>query len=186
MTDTAWRKRIVGFDDVAPDQLAANPLNWRVHPKHQQDALSGVLDQVGWVQSVLVNKRTGFVVDGHLRVALALRRNEPTVPVLYVDLSEDEEALVLATLDPIGALATADKEKLDELLRDVDTGSAAVQAMLSELAEREGIKDTDSGAPVDTIPEQWMVLVTCKGESEQIALIERMLSEGYECRALIS
>jgi hypothetical protein len=35
----------------------------------------------------MVNRRTGFVVDGHARVEEALSRHEPTVPVLYVDLS---------------------------------------------------------------------------------------------------
>ena len=103
---TAWRNRITGSGEEAPDQLLANPANWRIHP-NQQDALAGALDAVGWVQQVLVNRRTGFVVDGHARVALAISRGEPSVPVLYVDLSPDEEALVLATLDPIGAMATA-------------------------------------------------------------------------------
>ena len=41
----------------------------------------------------------GFVVDGHARVALAISAGE-RVPVVYVDLSEKEEALILATLDP--------------------------------------------------------------------------------------
>lgn len=85
--------------------------NWRIHPKAQQEALAGALDSVGWVQQVLVNRRTSFVVDGHARVALSLSRGEPTVPVLYVDLEPAEAALVLATLDPIGAMAQADDEK---------------------------------------------------------------------------
>ena len=109
---TGWRNRITGAGEEAPDQLLANPANWRIHPKAQQDALAGALDAVGWVQQVLVNRRTGFVVDGHARVALALSRGEPTVPVLYVDLAPEEEALVLATLDPIGAMAGRDDEKL--------------------------------------------------------------------------
>ena len=29
------------------------------------------------------NKRTGFVVDGHLRVSLAISRKEPSIPVGY-------------------------------------------------------------------------------------------------------
>jgi ParB-like chromosome segregation protein Spo0J len=82
-----WRNRITGSGEEAPDQLLANPANWRIHPKAQQDALAGALDQVGWVQQVLVNRSSGFVVDGHARVALALSRGEPTVPVLYVDLA---------------------------------------------------------------------------------------------------
>lgn len=135
----AWRNRIVGTGEEAPDQLLANPGNWRIHPKAQQDALSDSLDDIGWIQQVVVNRRTGHLVDGHLRVSLALRNNEPTVPVLYVDLDEREEALALATLDPIAAMAAADKEKLDALLREVDTSSAALQEMLTGLAEQAGL-----------------------------------------------
>lgn len=135
----AWKNRIVGYGEESPDQLLANPLNFRTHPKNQQDTLAGVLSEVGVVQNVIVNKRTGFVVDGHLRISLAMREHQPTVPVTYVDLSEAEEALILATLDPIAAMATADRDKLDELLRDVSTGDAAVMQMLSDLAADNGI-----------------------------------------------
>ncbi len=142
----AWRSRIVGSGTEAPDQLLANPANFRVHPKAQQEALAGVLDQVGWVQNVLVNQRTGHVVDGHLRVALAISRGEPSVPVLYVDLSPDEERLVLASLDPLAAMATADEAKLRELLAEVSVDSEALAAMLAALAPAEpkdGLTDPD-------------------------------------------
>ena len=141
-----WRNRIVGSGEEAPDQLLANPANWRIHPKAQQDALAGALDAVGWVQQVLVNQRTGFVVDGHARVALALSRGEPTVPVLYVDLDPAEEALVLATLDPIGAMAGRDDEKLRALLADVTVDDAGLLAMLGDLGGHEpkaGLTDPD-------------------------------------------
>jgi len=131
---TPWRSRIVGAGEEAPDQLLANPANWRLHPKAQRDALAGALDQVGWVQQVLVNRRSGFVVDGHARVALALSRGEATVPVLYVDLDPDEEALVLATLDPISAMAGRDDEKLRALLADITVDDAGLAALLSDLA----------------------------------------------------
>lgn len=136
---SGWNNRIVGEGEEAPDQLLANPLNFRIHPKPQQDSLAGVLDEVGWVQRVIVNKRTGHMIDGHLRVELALRRNEPAVPVVYVDLSEADEAKILATFDPLGAMATTDAAKLDELLREVSTGSEALQEMLAELAAENGI-----------------------------------------------
>ena len=98
--EAAWANRIVGEGYEAPDQLLAAPDNWRIHPREQQEALEGVLDRVGWVTRIIVNKRTGHVIDGHLRVSLAISRGEPTVPVTYVDLSDREEGLVLATLDP--------------------------------------------------------------------------------------
>jgi DNA modification methylase len=141
---TAWRNRITGSGEEAPDQLLANPGNWRIHRKAQQNALAGALDQVGWVQQVLVNRRSGFVVDGHARVALALSRGEPAVPVLYVDLSPDEEALVLATLDPIGAMADRDEAKLNDLLADIAVDDAGLLRLLGELGARKpGFTDAD-------------------------------------------
>jgi DNA modification methylase len=116
-----WRNRIIGTGVEDPAQLLANPKNWRLHPQEQQDALRGALDKIGWVQNVVVNKRTGFVVDGHLRVSMAISAGEK-VPVLYVDLSEAEEALILATLDPVAGMAAVNSQKLDELLAEINAG----------------------------------------------------------------
>lgn len=114
----SWQNRIVGTGEEAPDQLLANPKNWRIHPQAQQEGLEEVLDRVGWVQNIVVNRRTGFMVDGHLRVTLAMRRNEPKVPVVYVDLTPEEESIILATIDPLASLASTDKEKLKELIEE--------------------------------------------------------------------
>jgi hypothetical protein len=143
---TPWRNRIVGTGEEAPDQLVANPLNWRIHPGPQRDALRGSLQTVGWVQQIMVNRRTGFVVDGHARVEEALSRHEPTVPVLYVDLDPDEEALVIATLDPIGAMADRDDAKLRALLADLTVDDAGLLALLGDLAGNDpkaGLTDPD-------------------------------------------
>jgi hypothetical protein len=139
-----WRNRIVGSGGMRAGDFLANPHNWRIHPKNQQDGLAGVLDTVGWVQEVIVNQRTGFLVDGHLRVTLALRKGEDTpVPVKYVDLSEEEEALILAALDPIAAMAATDRAKLDEVMRMANSDDQRVQAMMAEIAAKEGIIPPD-------------------------------------------
>ncbi len=105
-----WKSRIVGEGHEAPDQLLANPNNWRIHPGPQQDALLEALDKVGWVKPVIVNKTTQHVVDGHLRVGVSLTRGEPSIPVSYVELTEEEEQLVLMMLDPISEMAGMDRE----------------------------------------------------------------------------
>src|SRR3972149_5705425 len=134
-----WRNRIIGHSEVDPTELLANPRNWRIHPQNQQEALEGRLSEVGWVDEIIVNQRTGFVVDGHLRVALALRREQTSLPVKYVDLSEAEEQLVLASLDPIAAMAATDVEKLDELLREASAQDEQARKFLADLAHNSGI-----------------------------------------------
>jgi DNA modification methylase len=141
----AWRNRIVGTGEVAPEQLVPNPANWRTHPTDQQQALSGALSEVGWVAQVLVNQTTGHVVDGHLRVKLAISRGEPSVPVLYVELTEAEERLVLASLDPIGAMAEAETLALGELLGNLESVDGELRSLLDRLAAEHGIQTLHEG-----------------------------------------
>jgi len=142
----SWRNRIVGYRDVPVGEILSNPRNARVHGWAQEAALTDVLERVGIVQNVILNQRTGRLVDGHLRLALALRRGEAALPATVVELDESEEALVLATFDPLGALAELDPAKLDGLLRDVQTGSAALQEMLADLRADAGLADEGDDA----------------------------------------
>ncbi len=134
-----WHNRIVGYGDVDPKTLAPNPQNYRRHPKRQGDAVTGSLNELGWIQDVLVNRTTGRMIDGHLRVELALQHGAPTVPVKYVELSEAEERLALATLDPLTYMAETDAAALGALLESVNTGDAALQEMIAKLAEDNGL-----------------------------------------------
>ena len=158
-----WRNRIVEYGQEDPEDLLANPRNWRIHPKMQQDALSGVLDEIGWIDDVIVNKRTGFVVDGHLRVSLAISKGDGKVPVKYVDLSEEEEMVILATLDPIAAMAATDKDKLAEVFELIQSDNEQVLQLLDEIAKKERIErevDEDPGAQIDKadeLQEKWQV-----------------------------
>lgn len=127
---TTWRNRIVEHGELDPESLLANPRNYRIHPQAQQEALQGVLEDVGWVDEIIVNRRTGFVVDGHLRASLALRRGIKKVPVKYIDVSEAEEMEILATIDPLAAMAVTDLEKYDELIASVETDTDAVLGLM--------------------------------------------------------
>jgi DNA modification methylase len=158
-----WQNRIVGYDQVDPESLLANPRNWRIHPGQQQDALESVLDTVGWVDDVIVNRRTGFVVDGHLRVSLALRRSEKSVPVKFVELTDQEEALVLATLDPIGAMAASDKDKMAELMASIATDDQALLETINRIARHEGTAlrrlapTADANGDLEAVQKKWGV-----------------------------
>lgn len=152
----SFENRIIGYATKPADQFQANPLNWRKHPQKQRAAVNASLRELGWVAAVIENVRTGNLIDGHERVWQALDKNED-VPYLQVDLSEDEERLALATFDAITGMAETDAAKLDELLREVNTGEAALQEMLAELAESAGIvpprDDADAEPQIDRAEE---------------------------------
>lgn len=135
MTKPQWKNRIIGHGDEAPSALVANPLNFRSHPAYQQKALTAVLDTVGFVQDVIVNKRSGHLIDGHLRVELALSRGETTVPVVFVDLDEQEEKLMLATLDPLAGMAVNDQEMLTRLTSELAFEDETLRRLLADIAD---------------------------------------------------
>jgi len=145
-----WKSRIVGEAEVPADQLLANPENFRVHSTEQGAALDGALNSIGWIQRVIVNKRTGHVIDGHLRVQRALRRGE-SVPVVYVDLSENEERIALATLDPIAAMAGTDDQMLEQLLGEITADDADLLEFLASLHPQSGDGGGGSSTPAEAI-----------------------------------
>lgn len=138
MTDAPTiRDRIVELRRVPADQLIANPKNWRQHPDRQRRALRGLLEDIGFADVLLARETPDglMLIDGHLR-AEELRSQD--VPVVVLDLSEEEADKLLLTLDPLAGMAGADAEALTALLEGVTTNSDAVQSMFDDLARVAG------------------------------------------------
>lgn len=140
-----WRNRIVGYEEVDPRTLKPHEQNWRTHPGEQRVAMAGILDDVGVADAIKVSKRTGRILDGHLRHDLAIREGERTVPVLWLDVSEAEERKILATHDAVAGLAGIDQDNLDSLLSSITTDNAGMMALLDGLAETLDAGGDDEG-----------------------------------------
>ena len=127
------RDRIKELRRVPASELLPNPKNWRTHPIAQQDALRGVLAEVGYADALIARETPEglMLVDGHLR---AETTPDADVPVLVLDINEAEADLMLATLDPLAAMAGRDEERLSELLSTVTSDNATVNALLQTLA----------------------------------------------------
>ena len=149
-----WRLRKIGEETRPAGWFLANSRNWRVHPAAQRQALTGVLSDLGWLDSVKVNLRSApewgteqgipTLWDGHARIEESLKHGDDTaVPLEYYDLTPVEEAEALATFDPLSAMAGVDVAQLDALLREVSTDSPSITAMLAGLAEQAGIQPPD-------------------------------------------
>jgi ParB-like chromosome segregation protein Spo0J len=141
------RDRIKELRRVKASELHPNPKNWRTHPKQQLDAIRGILAEVGFAGAELARELPDGslqLIDGHARAEIA---GDAEIPVLVLDVTESEADKILATYDPIGAMAEADAVRLEELLRDVQTGNEALADMLAELAEQNDLFDVDATEP---------------------------------------
>src|SRR5262245_25641718 len=129
------RDRVKDFRRVRASELLPNPKNWRVHPQNQRDALRGVLAEVGMADALLARETPHglMLIDGHARAEEA---PDAEWPVLVLDVSDEEAAKLLATLDPLAAMAEADAAKLASLLAEVETESQALGVMLDDLADQ--------------------------------------------------
>jgi DNA modification methylase len=128
------RDRIKELRRVRAGDLVPHTENWRVHPSSQVAALRGVLNHVGYASALIARELpngTLQLIDGHLRAELA---PDAIVPVLIVDLDEQEARYVLLTHDPVAAMATPDAERLKVLLQCVHSNDDAVNALFEQVA----------------------------------------------------
>lgn len=181
------RDRIQELRRVQASTLKPNPLNWRTHGPEQRAAMSGILAEIGYADALLarvLDDGSLELIDGHLR---AETTPDELVPVLVLDVTEAEAATLLATLDPLAAMAGADRRLLTELLAKVDTENAAVQAMLADL-DRQTPVPAPIGVPDDPelaeLRECYQIVVECRNEAEQQSLFDQLRGDGYECRVL--
>lgn len=130
-----FRDRIKELRRVRASELVPNDKNWRTHPKAQSDALKGVLGEIGYSSAVVAYEMEDGrlkIIDGHLR---AETTPDMEVPVLVLDVTEQEADLLLATFDPLRSMSTTDKDLLGSLLETVSVSDASVSDLLASLSK---------------------------------------------------
>jgi hypothetical protein len=121
------------------------------------------------------------LIDGHLR---AETTPDQAVPVLVLDVNDEEAAKLLAVLDPLADMAVADGPLLADLLERVETENDAVRAMFDHLlAAHEPAPAAEP--PEVEIREAYQVVVECRDESQQREVYERLTGEGLRCRLMM-
>ena len=130
------KDRVKELRRVPASELRANPKNWRRHPPSQEAALRGVLEDIGFADAVIARETDDGLelIDGHLRQEVM---GDQVVPVLIVDVTEEEADKMLLTYDPLAMMAHADQDQLLNLLRDTQFESKAVNDMLEAVANGE-------------------------------------------------
>src|SRR5215831_492318 len=147
------RNRIVDHVSVRAGDLVPHPNNWRRHPPDQRQALEDSLSELGDIRSLLGYRLPDGriqLIDGHLRRDIDPER---LVTVELVDLTEEEAAKALLTLDPLAALAETDAKAVHLLTANLKTESAALRELWQGLKEdepvRQAIDQTNDDPPVE-------------------------------------
>ncbi len=126
-----FKNRIVGFGFKPADQFTANPDNFRVHPEQQQRVVRGLLSEIGWAGVVVENAVTGLVIDGHERIWEALEDGSE-VPYIQVDLTPEEEKLLITAFDASSRMAGIDRAKASTIIAELRTTATQMQIPIIE------------------------------------------------------
>ncbi len=190
------RNRITELRHVRAGDLAVDSRNWRRHPKAQRQALQTMLAQVGYADAVIAREtEDGLVlIDGHLRAGLD---PEQIVPVLVTDLDKVEAGQVLATLDPLAAMAQPDTAALDALVKGMaDQADAAMKGLLESMhnialtPEPPGYPDAVPEPPAEPVSKRGNVWTLGRhrlmcGDSTSAEDVARLL-DGAECDLILT
>ena len=158
MPQVAIRDRIKEFKRIPANKVLTNPRNWRKHPKEQREAMRTLLKNIGFASACLVRELDDgnyMLIDGHLRREEMESKGNNPIPCLILDVTEEEADILLATVDPLGAMAEADGGLLRDLIADLQAGDEAMVGLFSDIPDLYGIKDKDKAdAPEPTASEE--------------------------------
>ena len=178
------RDRIQGFCRVPASRLEPHPRNWRLHPAPQRSALAAVLQEIGYAGALIARELPDGrlqLIDGHLR---AETTPEQEVPVLVVDLSDDEALKLLAVFDPLSDLAEPNIPVLRAIVDQLKVAAPVLQEMLRGAALKKRPSEFRPRTGDDRTTDTYQVVVDCQDEDEQRQVYERLTAEGLRCRLL--
>ena len=197
------RNRIRELRVVKGSELKPNPKNWRTHSREQADAMRGLLAELGFVGASLARELDDgslMLIDGHLRSDVAANAD---IPVLILDVTDDEADKILATFDRVTGMAGTDEAALSRLVDELEFSSDAISAMFDELREQtppiegkttstadaadDDESDDEEEAPAAAGDEptprkyKYAVVVECEDEEEQLTINDVLTEQGYTC-----
>jgi hypothetical protein len=181
------RNRIKGHRRVRAGDLVPHEWNYRLHPDGQKDALAALYQEVGFARSLLAYELPDGklkLVDGHLR-----REIDPDmeVEVEILDVNEQEARELLLSIDPLVRLGQMQEQLHERLRQTTATAPPELESMWQDAA-RQSLEAAERfrRAIAQAAPSQFMLLVLCDDESQQLALLERFQGEGLQVKALLS
>lgn len=179
---------------------------------HDEDRIAESMDRFGYIEPITLDERTGLLVSGHGRVTVLARERDKgddapegivtnddgewLVPVNrgWASADDDEAELALATANRLVETGGWDLRRLHEQLtrqNDRPAGLRGTGFDTDELRRMQRQLDVMTPPPTgaaDETPQlhtHYSIMIECENEQQQTALLQRFLSEGLTCRALL-
>ena len=129
---------------------------WVKNPRRNDKAIKPVADSIkrlGFGSPILARAANKQIIAGHTRIQAAILLGLTRVPVRYVDVSEEDAALLAIADNKLGEIATWNDDMLADILKelrakevDLLTGSGLSEADIRRLIGSGGSAGTDPGA----------------------------------------
>lgn len=156
----------------------------------EYEKLKQSITEFGFIDPPIFNKRTGNLVGGHQRVAVAKDLGLcEEIEVSVVDLPLHKEKVLNVALNKISG--HWDDEKLTELLKSIENEDLGLTGFnkeeLSSLLTDyiEGEADIYDGLPDEVIPVETFALnVLVRDEKEQSSLFEELTERGFSVKVV--
>lgn len=120
------------------------------HPDKQIEEIRASLRQFGQVEALIVNRRESpaVVIGGNGRLQAMLAEGWAYAAVCFVDLDKAKANALSIALNRTAEGRVWDREALDVMLRDVNTGNDdRLDAMLADLAKEQKLYPDDEPKP---------------------------------------
>lgn len=120
------------------------------NPKHhtQDESFHGLqasMERFGYQDPIIWNERTGNIVGGHKRAMVLRKKKVQDVDVVVVDISDDDEKALNATLNNPELETTFDTAALARLLEDIKPNMERIEYEALRFDDLEASIDFPSG-----------------------------------------
>lgn len=164
---------------------------WEKNPRKNDAAVAEVaksIEHFGFGAPILARQATRTIIAGHTRLRAAKTLGMTRVPVRFLDISEQDAELLALADNKLSEIAEWDDAQLAAVLDELKADGANLSVAGFTEKDLDALAASlDPGDPVQVDPtSQYLVLVTCKDEQDQAQILERLMADGLDVKAMMS
>ena len=143
-----------GYELVPVTALKRHPKNPR---KGDQVAIAESIAHNGFYGALIVQKRTGYILAGNHRFDEAKKQDAKEIPVIWLDVDDDEAERILLVDNRSNDLASYDDEALKQTLSELLERSGTLDGTGYDESFLEGLIGGDEKTANPTLSERFLV-----------------------------